>query len=436
LSQTLIEFLKDKNILLVGFGREGRSTLNYIRRYMPDARLTIADKNPVETDDPNIRLITGAGYLDGVNGFDLIIKSPGVSFRGVGLDPGVTVTCQTDLFLRFAPCVKAGVTGTKGKTTTSTLIYGILQAAEMPSCLIGNMGLPVLDAMDGCEGQVAVIELSSHQLEFTRCSPHVAVFTNLYEEHLDHYDGFRGYANAKWNIAAHQSERDFFIYNRDQDLSGIYDFGGALAQKIPVSTMDGEKSDFLRTLAGANPKLIGEHNRYDVFYAAAAAKCLGVTEDKILQGVKNFGGIEHRMEFAGTFSGIKFYNDCIATIPKAVICAVEALNDVDTLIFGGMDRGLDYADFCESLENSSVRNLIGLPETGHAICSGLETGGSAKNLIKAKDMRDAVNAAFELTEKGKSCLLSPAAASYNDYRDFDEKGNHYKQLVRNWETTR
>jgi len=429
LSRELAEFLNGKNILLVGFGREGRSSLRYIRGILPRARLTVADKNPVQIDDPDVELISGENYLDRVNEFDMIIKSPGVSFRDVHVAPHVTVTCQTDLFLRFAPCVKVGITGTKGKTTTSTLIYGILCAAGVPACLIGNMGLPVLDAMDGCAGQVAVIELSSHQLEFTRSSPHVAVLTNLYEEHLDHYNGFQGYAAAKFNIAAHQTERDFFILNSDQNLGEVYDFGAVRAQKIPVSASDGERSDFLRTLAAANGKLLGEHNRHNIFFAAAAAKCLGVAEDKILRGIENFGGIEHRMELVGTFGGIRFYNDCIATIPRAVMSAVDALADVDTLIFGGMDRGLDYSGFCADLEKSSVRNLIGLPETGHAICESLKASGTKKNLIQAKDMEDAVKAAFKLTEKGKICLLSPAAASYNYYRDFDAKGKHFKQLI-------
>ncbi len=430
MSNPLIDYIKDKRILILGFGREGRSSYNYIRKYLPDVILTVADRRDVSVDDPNIRLVTGDDYLSCIGDSDIVFKSPGISFCGVFVPKGVEITCQTDLFMRFAPCLKVGVTGTKGKTTTSTLIYEILRAAGAATCLIGNIGVPVLDKLDSAEGSTAVIEMSSHQLEFTRVSPHVAVFTNLFEEHLDHYDGFKGYAAAKLNIMRNQSPDDFYIYNSDQDLSEYYSLGEVVSNKVPVSASDGEGSEFLNMLTTLNPRLTGVHNHQDIFFAAAAACCLGIGDDAITSGIKGFGGIEHRMEPVGTFKGIKFINDCIATIPRAVMCAVEAVGDVDTLILGGMDRGLDYGDFCHALEESTIRNIIGLPETGHMICARLAESGSGKRLYRAAGMEDAVEKAFRVTEKGKSCLLSPAAASYNIYRDFEEKGGHFKKLVR------
>ncbi|MCR5484076.1 MAG: UDP-N-acetylmuramoyl-L-alanine--D-glutamate ligase [Clostridiales bacterium] len=430
MSQKLIDHIKDKKILLLGFGREGRSSYNYIRSYLPSYPLTIADKNPVMIDDKNVTVISGDNYLDTVNEYDIVFKSPGIAFCGVNISDDTEITCQTDLFMRFAPCVKIGITGTKGKTTTSTLIYEILKAADIPTCLIGNIGVPVLDLIDDVEGKTAVIEMSSHQLEFTRMSPHIAVFTNLYEEHLDHYDGFMGYANAKLNIVRYQNENDFFIYNKDQDLSDIYSLDAIRSKKLAVGIDDFKSSEFLKELTELNPRLCGAHSHQDAFFAAAAAKCLGISEENIKEGIKNFGGIEHRMEPVGTFGGIKFYNDAIATIPYAVMRGIEALGDTDTLIFGGLDRGLDYSSFCDDLIKSGVKNLIGLPETGHVICREIMLRGADKNIVLAKDMEEAVDKAFELTKKGKSCLLSPAAASYNRYRDFDEKGKHYKKLVR------
>ena len=136
------------------------------------------------------------------------------------------------------------------------------------------------------------------------------------------------------------------------------------------------------------------------------------------------------MEPIGEYQGIKFYNDAIATIPHAVECAVEALGDVDTLIFGGMDRGIDYAGFEKYLETCKVRNLIGLPDTGTNICNALLEKGCVKNIVLAEDMEQAVDAAFRFTRKGKSCIMSPAASSYNVYKDFEHKGNHYKDLVK------
>ena len=216
--QALLDYLAPKKILLLGFGREGRSTYQYIRRHFPEKELSIADQNPVTLEDAHVTLHCGAHYLEAINRYDLVIKSPGITVRDLQISSSVEMTCQLDLFLRFARCRVVGITGTKGKTTTSTLIYSILQAAGIESCLIGNIGVPVFEDIEAAETMTAVVEMSSHQLEFTSCSPHVAVLTNLYPEHLDHYHGFAGYANAKLNIVRHQKAGDFFLCNDQQDL--------------------------------------------------------------------------------------------------------------------------------------------------------------------------------------------------------------------------
>ncbi len=427
--QTLPDYLAPKRILLLGFGREGQSTYQYIRSHFPTKELAIADQNPVSLqDDAYVTLHCGPGYLDVVNQYELVIKSPGISVKGLDIAPSVEMTCQLDLFLRFARCRVVGVTGTKGKTTTSTLIYSILQAAGMESCLIGNIGVPVFEDIEAADTMTAVVEMSSHQLEFASCSPHIAVLTNLYPEHLDHYNGFSGYANAKMNIARYQKAGDFFLCSEQPELHAFLDMDSLPSTVIKIS----EKKDtpFLRKLLYCNPHLKGEHNRQDIRFAAAAAQCRGASREAILQGIENFKGIEHRMEYAGEYRGIAFYNDAIATIPHAVLCAIDALENVDTLIFGGMDRGLDYASFEESLAASPVQNLIGLPETGHQILQELRTWGTGKNLIQAEDMQQAVQAAYRYTQPGKICLFSPAASSYNVYKNFEEKGRHFKALVR------
>lgn len=425
--QALLDYIAPKRILLLGFGREGQSTYQYIRRYFPEKELAIADQNPVTLQDPNVTLHCGPQYLDSVNRYELVIKSPGISVRGLQLSSQVEMTCQLDLFLRFARCRVVGVTGTKGKTTTSTLIYSILQAAGMESCLIGNIGVPVFEDIDANESMTAVVEMSSHQLEFTSVSPHVAVLTNLYPEHLDHYNGFAGYANAKMNIARRQTAGDFFLCNDQQDLSEFLDLAALPSTVLRIG--EGGDTPFLRKLLYCNPHLKGTHNRQDIRFAAAAAQCLGVSRACVLQGIENFKGIEHRMEYVGEYRGVSFYNDSIATIPHAVMCAIDALENVDTLIFGGMDRGLDYTEFEEALAASSVRNLIGLPETGHQILEALRTWGTGKNLFQAADMQQAVNAAYTYTRPGAACLFSPAASSYNVYKNFEEKGRHFKNLV-------
>lgn len=420
-------YFENKKILILGFGKEGRSSYELIRKILPEKPLAIADMKDIELKDDKVRLITGEDYLSHLSEFDLVLKSPGIPFKGVKIPEGVEITCQTDLFLRFSDFTAIGITGTKGKTTTSTLIYSMLREAGFDACLIGNIGVPVFEDIDMAQSAVAVIELSSHQLQFTRTSPHIAVLTNIYEEHLDHYDGgFAGYVSAKLNIVRHQTENDCFIYNGEQDLNEYIDMSDVKSRKIPVKSLSDE--EFLNNLTKGNPHLKGRHNLHDVLFAANAVRCLGVSDEAIKRAVDNFQGIEHRMEFVGSFDGVDYYNDCIATIPKAVLSAVEAL-DVGSLIIGGLDRGLDYTEFAKALAESSIDNLICLPDTGYTIGRLVDSLGAKTRIIYAKDMEDAVRQAKLYTPKGKACLLSPAAASYNLYKGFEEKGRHYKKLV-------
>lgn len=428
----IIEYIKDKKILILGFGREGKSTYNYIRKHLPEKVLSIGDKNKPEIDDSNVNIIYGDDYLKCLGDFDIVFKSPGIAFLQDNMYPETTeITCQTDMFLRFCEPTVVGITGSKGKTTTSTLIYEMLKAGGVNTCLIGNIGVPVFEKADEDKDLVAVIEMSSHQLEFTTASPHVAVIVNIYEEHLDHYKtGFKGYVGAKLNIALHQQKDDVLIYNPEQNLEGVVDWDKVVKGiPAPVTFTDTKNDAFVNELWNSTEHLKGEHNRQDIAYALAAARVFGVKDEAAKLAIKNFGGIEHRMEYVGVFNGVTYYNDSIATIPTAVMGAVKAIGNVDTHIFGGLDRGIDYTDFIAFLKSNSVNNLIGLPETGHKIIEELKKQGCTKNMICAKDMADAVKSADECTQKGKSCLFSPAAASYNYYKNFEEKGKHYKSLI-------
>lgn len=424
LSTDIINFLKDKSILILGFGREGRSSFNFIRKYLPCKELTIADRNEQTLPDEFTNGIFGNDYLSHLGEFDLVMKSPGIPFRDVEVPKNTMITCQLDLFLRFADCKKLGVTGSKGKTTTSTLCCEMLAHSGVDTVLMGNMGLPVLDYFDEVKGKTAVIEMSSHQLEFTRFSPDVAVITNIYEEHLEHYKGgMQGYVGAKLNIVKHQNEDGVFVYNGTQGLSEYIDLNSVKSTKIPVFEND------TLPFSVENPHLIGVHNRHDILLAFNASKNLGANSKGAEEAVKDFGGIEHRMEFVGEYRGIKFYNDCIATIPHAVMCAAGALG-AKTLIFGGMDRGIDYTGFAKDLENSGLKTLIGTKTTGHKIIDMMVKNGTEKKVIKAQTLEEAVEAAYANTAKGDVCLLSPAAPSYNEYKNFEEKGRAYKAFVR------
>ncbi len=428
-AQNLIEYIKDKKILILGFGREGKSTYNFIRRYLPEKHLTVGDRNTVTLIDENVSFACGDDYLEHLSNYDLVFKSPGIPFVGVRYPETTEITCQTDMFLRFCDCTVVGITGTKGKTTTSTLIFKMLREAGLDACLIGNIGVPVFEDLGKDKDSVAVIEMSSHQLEFTRTSPHIAVLTNVYEEHLDHYEeGFRGYVNSKLNIVRHQNENDLFIYNGTQGISEYIDENSIKSEKTKVYAEPDEFVEFLSTL---NNNLKGRHNRMDIGYAVAAARKMGADDSAIRRAIVKFEGIPNRMEYFGTFDGVDYYNDSIATIPEAVICAVEALGSVGTLIIGGLDRGIDYTDFNKALAETDIDNIVCLPETGHKTADALKELDCKANVVKVADLPEAVEYAKANTKWGKACIMSPAAASYNVYRDFEEKGSHFKQLVMN-----
>ena len=428
----IIEYIREKKILILGYGREGISTYNYIRKHLPEKNITIADKNLIKIDDKNVDMICGDNYLSCLGDFDLVFKSPGIAFlEDVKYPPTTEITCQTDMFLRFSKPTVVGITGSKGKTTTSTLIYEMLKAGGKNTCLIGNIGVPVFEKADESEDLIAVIEMSSHQLEFTTASPEVAVLVNIYEEHLDHYKtGFDGYANSKLNITRYQTKENYFVYNDEQDVGHGLDITKSIGgTPLKVGFTKAQNDEFVNELWHSTEHLKGEHNRQDIAYALAVARIFQVDDESIRNAIKNFSGIEHRMEFVGKFKGVSYYNDSIATIPTAVIGAIKALKNVETLIFGGLDRGIDYKEFIEFLIDSDIKNLIGLPETGHDILDDVKLHNTLVNAVYAENMEDAVVSAIELTNENGVCLFSPAAASYNYYKNFEEKGGHFKELV-------
>ncbi|MBQ9553338.1 MAG: UDP-N-acetylmuramoyl-L-alanine--D-glutamate ligase [Clostridia bacterium] len=432
--QGLIDFFKDKRTLILGYGREGKATLAFLRKHYPDVRFTVADKKQVTVEDDNVELICGDHYLDRLSEFDIVMQSPGISLRDVTVGESTVITGEMDLFLRFVPCRKIGITGTKGKTTTTTLIYQMLCAGGVPAMIMGNIGTPVFESLDEIAGKTAVIEMSCHQLEFAHASPEIAVLTNVYPEHLDHYNGFAGYVNAKLNIVRYQKESDLFISNADQPLAPIIgDESFIRSRRQYVSKNEYKTDPFFASLVGHNEHLPGEQQWQDIFFAAAAVRELGVSDEAIKKAVDDFGGIEHRLEKFAVKNGVAFYDDAIATIPTAAIGNVRALDNVGTLIVGGLDRGLDYTDFVRDLSESSIDNLLCMPETGYAIADEMKKYDTPVHVEKCETLELAVARSFALTKAGKSCLLSPAAASYNRYRNFEEKGNAFKQLVADYD---
>lgn len=419
----IIDFLRDKKILILGFGREGKSSLDFIRRELPQAEVAVADQQDIVVE--NTTVISGTNYLDACKDYDLILKAPGVIIKDyLDTETKTKITSQTDLFMRVFHRQIIGVTGTKGKSTTSSLIYHVLKSAGRDAQLVGNIGKPCFDILDEITDQTAIVfELSAHQLEYIQASPHIAVLLNIYEEHFDHYTTPDDYYNAKKNIYKYQTPDDLLIYGDIFQHATMDEINTARSMKIDITKTEIFPRDQIRT------KLIGEHNQLNIQVAAAIAYAHKINGEDFKQAIASFQPLPHRLEYVGTFRGIKFYNDSIATAQEAVINAIKALGDVDTIILGGMDRGLDYHPLVDFIRETNIRNVILLPATNERFQQTFDEREYNQNLIHVKDMREAIEQAYAITATGKSCLLSPAAASYGFYKNFEERGEDFKNLV-------
>lgn len=424
--QAIIDYLTGKSLLILGYGREGKSALQFIQQNLPTATVAVADQATI--DLPGVRTISGPDYLQAVNDYDLVIKSPGVVIEdALSTEQKQKLTSITDLFLRFCPNSIIGITGTKGKSTTASLTYHILKTCGKNALLVGNIGKPCFDVLDEiAPDSIIVFELSCHQLEFVQASPHIAILLNLYEEHLDHYINAEAYYTAKKNIYAHQTAADFLIYG---DI-----FQHASRSEIDYLPM--HKVDLYHDMhiepQEVHTSLLGEHNMYDIFAATAACEAVGLDRQDILAAVASFHGLPHRLEFIGNYHQINFYNDSIATAQEATINGIKALSNVDTVILGGMDRGLDYHPLVDFLRSSTVRNVLLLPNTEQSFQRIFNEAPFSQNLRFAKDLDEAVKLSYQLTAEGHSCLLSPAAASYGFYKNFEARGDHFRQLVQKY----
>ena len=445
----LIEFLKDKNIIILGFGMEGETTYNFIRNHLPNQKLTIADMNeviiedyPYLEEDKNTTLILGKNYLDNLDKYDVIIKTPGLSLKDIDISTFKDkITSQLELVMEYLNVYSIGITGTKGKSTTSTLMYQVIKDQGKDVMLLGNIGEPIFNRIDQMnEDTILVLEMSSHGLEFVKRSPNISILLNAFEEHLDHYVSLEKYIEAKFNIAKYQKDTDTFIYNFDNKLMNEIGYKHR-ENDIAVSILEEPNTKnkvFLKEddiylnnelLFNKNLEmnLKGMHNINNIMFVITAAKILNLDIEKALETVSKFEPLEHRMEFVATINGVSYYNDSIATIPEATMNGVNAIKNINTLIVGGKDRGVNLQELIEFLGNSDIENIICLHTTGEYIYNKLEK--SDKNLFKVNNMESAVKIAKKVTKSGTNCLLSPAAASYGFFKNFKERGEIFKKCV-------
>jgi len=448
------EIKSNQSVLILGYGREGKAAYRYLKSHYSSSLLGIADRRLLDEVPSGIKVYSGNEYLSRLADYDVVIRSPGVSPFLPALKEfkrkGGKITTGTNIFFAEAPGLVIGITGTKGKSTTTKLAYEIVRSHYSDTRLVGNIGRPALDYLEGAGREtVFVMELSCHQLVDAHYSPQLAVILNITPEHLDYYPKFEEYLKAKANIVSHQRSGDKVVYNphhstscrlAEMSIGGKFRFSlfddscaDCFVKRGKIYFRHGKKSDFV--LNKNEIPLLGEGNIENTLAAISVGILMRVPLGKIRKAVKSFSPLEHRLEPVGEFNHIRFYNDSLATTPEATIHALKALGkDVATLILGGYDRHLNFHSLVSFLaQRRGLKTLILFPETGKKIWELLKELTPDRSSIRAypvSSMREAVDIAFKETPPGKICLLSPAAASFNMFRDYKERGELFKQCVR------
>lgn len=392
---SIIDKLNGKRILIWGYGREGQSTEQFLKRCCKPASVEIFE-----------------GKRDGFNedDYDWIVKSPGIVYHEANLK----YLSQTEIFLEEYRDRVIGITGTKGKSTTSSMLYTVLKECSGKKVIIlGNIGQPCLDYFEEVDDNtIVVFEMSCHQLAHTEVSPHIAIFLNFYEEHLDYYETVERYFRAKSNVARYQKEGDYFF--KGDNVPEIE----TKAQVIEMKRRCEQPFDL---------NVLGEHNIYNAqFVHYIAVKLFGCNEAEVLESMKNFKGLPHRLEHIGDVNGVAFYDDSISTIPEATISAIKSVPDVQTVLIGGMDRGINYDVLIRFIKENKQYKYICMYDSGKRIYDAV---GECAQCRYVPDLELAVEEAKQVTESGKACVLSPAAASYGYFKNFEERGEVFKQYV-------
>ena len=452
-----IKKIDDKKLVILGLGVEGQSVLRFMRGIDREKKITIADSRKLsEFDsktqrllkkDKNFKLCFGKKYLDCLKNAEIIVKSPGISIQNTkeiqqAQKNGAVVTSAVNLFLEQARGPVIGITGTKGKSTTSSLIYKILKTAGKKVYFGGNIGKPILDLLKyDSKNTYFIVELSSYQLENISKKPEIVLITSFFKDHLDYHGGVEKYFQAKMNIIGSKNK---VIYNANFKV--ISDFLNQSNNKNIYSYNNDKnyiKNGFIfvknaKILPVSSIKIPGQHNQENVLAACVVTKDLKINSKTIERAVKGFKSLEHRMQKLGKFKNIVFYNDSASVTPESTIEAIKALKNINTIILGGLDRGYDFKRLAQVILESKIKNVALFPNSDKALWSSLEKV-CAKNkkysLPKKKkfsNMKDCVKWCFEITEPGSICLLSPASPSYLSFKNFKDRGEQYTTRLLCW----
>lgn len=445
--------------IIFGLGREGLSTVRHLLSQNPNEPLLLLDEKPQKELGPEWHdlltkeTITFSQTLPETLDSPLVYISPGIPPHNQLCkaleEKNATFTSNLELFCQkvnqlTGDVVTIGVTGTKGKSTTSALLYHLLKTAGFSAHYAGNVGIPALDILpdiqsDAAEKCYIVLELSSHQLRTLETSPDIAIVQNIVPEHLDYYDSFESYVAAKAQIAKHQQESDHIIYSSDFETAEQV-ASSSPAQKHVYSLENPSENhlseEITSALSQAKTKLLGKHNQYNMAPSVVVGKLLGISPETIQKALESFQPLSHRLEIIPTEDGITYVNDSLATTPEATIAALEAFADRQVvLIAGGYDRDLDFFDLAKKIVHTkTIKAIILFPPTGEKIVHFMHKIQADAPLLKTgyfkvESMSEAVHTAKDVAKSGDVVLLSPAAASFGRFRDYADRGNQFKQLV-------
>lgn len=451
-----IEYLRKQKVGILGYGREGQSVARYLAKH--GINPVLFDSNPKNVEQSQLEYYTGPSYLSELPKVDVLFRSPGIwrlqkeliNFEASG---GV-ITSQTIFFFENAPAIIIGVTGTKGKGTTTSLAYNIAKNSDKSCYLTGNIGLTEpLDFLDNLKPtDLVYYELSSFQLQDLQHSPHVGVILMTTADHLDQHESLSEYHASKRAIAEFQTENDFVIINKDYPASvdiGTQSKGTKLwfgTGKINCGIQILDKKLFSVGLTNFNiddqlilsldqTQLRGEHNLQNIAAAILTAVAADIDLKIAIEAAKQFIGLEHRLEFVIEKNGVKFYNDSFSTNPETAIAALRSFSEPLYLILGGSDKNLNYSDLAEQMTKTT--NLVKVYLVGE-IADKLEQSLIAAGFDVKKTYK--VGSNFETIfhdlhkniDSGSVVLLSPATASFDMFNSYKERGNKFKQLAKDW----
>ncbi len=425
------------NIAIAGYGIEGQASYNYWSTGAHE--ITIADENRGAKVPSGVKSIVGKGVFGKLQDFDMVIRT--ASLPPSHITTNGKIWSATNEFFEQCPAPIIGVTGTKGKGTTCSMIASILRAAGKTVHLVGNIGTPALEILPTIQADdIVVFELSSFQLWDIECSPEIGVCLLIEPDHLNVHESMEEYVGAKANIARFQHEDDAFFFHptntRAQEIALLtpahVNARYNCADDMPSVYYD--MHDFCYKGEAIVPlealQLRGDHNKENACAALSVAKYMGVENAACEKGLRDFTGLPHRLEFVREFDGVSYYNDSFSSAPAATIAAIKSFTSPEILIVGGIDKGADFAKLKMTLGvHDNIKKILLIGEINRRLFDELDRFNVDAELCDAKTMAEIVQSARKSAEPGDVVILSPACASFDMFRNFYDRGDQFRSIV-------